>query len=108
MKSFQNTVLSVLLFSFMLTILHDYAFVDTYSTYQQDELCSIDHKEIQTSEDKEEVKIQMHNCFHVLLEVSLMQKESFSLLALNEKPFYHQEDLTSYVQTVLLRPPSLS
>ncbi len=106
MKSFKNIILSVLLFSFALTIVHDYAFVDTYSNFQQDEVCCMDNEQLHLSKD--EVKFQMHNSFHVLLEVSLVQKQELPLIALNEKPFYIQENLSSHVQSVLQRPPSIS
>lgn len=106
MKSFKNIILSVLLFSFALTIVHDYAFVDTYSNFQQDEVYCVDNEQLHLSKD--EVKFQMHNSFHVLLEVSLVQKQELSLIALSDKPFYTQENLSSHVQSVLQRPPSIS
>lgn len=107
MLHFQKIVLSVLLFSFSLTILHDYAFVDTYSYSQyNEEAYYVDNKTIHISKD--EVKCQVHDGFHILMEVSLVHKRETVLVISDGKPFYTQNNLTSHIQTVLQRPPSIA
>ncbi len=107
MNSFKNMIMSVLLFSFTLSIVHDYAFVDTYTSSQQkNEFYTADVEDKYASAT--DVKYQLHHSFHVLVEISLVQKLELPLIALNGKPFYTQENLTSHVQTVLQRPPSIS
>ncbi len=107
MLHFQKIVLSVLLFSFSLTIIHDYAFVDTYSyaKYNEEVYC-VDNKTMHISKD--EVKSQVHDGFHILMEVSLVHKRESVLVTSDGKPFYIQDNLTSHIQTVLQRPPSIA
>ncbi len=97
--SFKHIVMSLLLLSFMLLVVHDYVFINSHQT---DEI----FKEKITAYSSEKIQeLQTHHNIHILLEMPFLPKQIFVIKKQNEKPSCNKKYLLSRINSVLLRPP---
>ncbi len=108
MKQYRNSIFAILLFSFMLSVFHDYAFFNTYATLSEESHSACMTQPVLTVQDTgshEALKLQVHHGFHVLLETPFKLIHSSIVVKQHELPFYYQKPLFSRAHPVPLRPP---
>ncbi len=98
MKKFQNKILSVLLVAFSILIVHDYIIVDLNNK------CELSCYKLQKNalEDTSKIHLQIH----LAMDVPRPELSLFELICTNENILDTQAFATSYINPVLLRPPT--
>ncbi len=107
MKRYKNTILSTLLLAFMLSVVHDYAFLNASAQFAKNEHAIATEAMLNVTDDAsdERLKLQLHHGFHVLLETPMKLHHTADVVKQYEAPFYNQKTLLSREHPVLLRPP---
>ena len=99
MKSFKNKILSVLLFTFALFIVHDYVMLDINADSKY-ELFSMEK-----DGSSLDLKSNIHDAFHTILDLNREEKLTIQLNISDTKPSILVVGLTSHINRVPQRPP---
>lgn len=98
MKKFKNKILSVLLFAFSILVVHDYVVADANTKYE------ISFKMLEKVAVDSTSKI--HTQIHLTMDVPRAETNILQVKCNNERIFNTLASLTSYINSVLQRPPA--
>ncbi len=97
MKNFKNKILSVLLLSFSILIVHDYIIVDTNTNYES--------SYVESSQKTVDSISLVHSQIHLSMDMPLVEIVYIDAPSYSKKIFDYKIGSTSYIHSVLQRPP---
>lgn len=97
MKKFKNKILSVLLLSFSILIIHDYVIVDTNTKHES--------SYVESNQKTGDSTSLVHSQIHLSMDMPLVETIYISAPLHSKKIFDYQIGNTSYIHSVLQRPP---
>lgn len=106
MNKIKKSILSVLLFSFVFLVVHDYVVHQTLGLMSC-ELCTSQECTLVKVDSKSIIETQLHDNIHNLL-VFEIETPLFGFNPPKSQPHYQAFGFTSHISFVLERPPLLS
>ncbi len=104
MKKFKTTLLSVLLFSFVFFVVHDYAMAQVDSSHNYTPTLATSSIVSESDCATLNMETQMHESIHIMIARDI-ETESSSILILDNKPSDVEVAFATHKSFILERPP---